>query len=70
MDFSTGHNVQGQWDVMVLEVALHLVSVGVVDDLVGDEETSVPLLVDVGEVGVLDVKDVVDELEACGKGNS
>lgn len=55
---------------MVLEVALHLVSVGVVDDLVGDEETSVPLLVDVGEVGVLDVKDVVDELEACGKGNS
>jgi hypothetical protein len=67
VNLATGHDVNGQGNVMVLEVALDGIGVVVVDNLVSDEETSVPLAVDVCEVGVLCVEDVVDELEACGK---
>lgn len=67
MDLTTGHDVDRQRDIVMLEVSLHLIGIGIVYNLISDEETSVPLLVDVGEVGVLGVEDAVDKLEACGK---
>lgn len=67
MDLTTGHDVDRQRNIVMLEVSLHFVGIGIMYNLISDEETSVPLLVDVGEVGVLGVEDAVDKLEACGK---
>lgn len=64
VDFTTGHDVDGQGNVMVLEVSFHLVGIVVVHNLVSDEEASLPLSIDVCEMGVLGVEDVVNELEA------
>ena len=57
--------MDGQGNLVCLEVRLHLAAVHVADDAIGDEETSAPLFVDIGKVLMLWVEDVVDELEAC-----
>lgn len=67
MNLTTGHDVDRQGNIVMLEISLHFIGIGIVYNLISDEETSVPLLVDVGEVGVLGIEDAVDELEACGK---
>merc|ERR1712093_122787 len=64
VDLTTWHDVDREGDVVSLEVLLHGLAVQVVDDGVGDEEASAPLLVEVGQVLVLCVEDAVDELEA------
>ena len=52
-----------QLETIVLEVPLHLLPVHIVDVLVRDGETALPLLVAVCEIGVLGVEDTVDERE-------
>ena len=64
MNLTTWHNVDGQRDIMMLEVVLRFITVLIKYNLISDQETSVPLLVGICEVSVLDVEDVVDELEA------
>lgn len=64
VDLTTRHDVKGEWDVVSFEVSLHLATVVICDDLVGDKEASSPLLVDVCQVIVLDIEDIVDKLEA------
>jgi len=53
--------VSYEFDSMMFEVILHLLAVNVVNVLIGDGQTSAPLLVAVGEVLVVDIKDSINE---------
>jgi hypothetical protein len=68
VDLSTGHDVDSERDIMSLEIGLHGLAIAVKNDLVGDKEASVPLLVDFGKMLVLGVEDVVNKFEACEPG--
>lgn len=58
------HDERRKRNVMIREVGLPLLGVKAVDVSVGDEQNAVPRLVDRGEMIVLRIKDVVDELKA------
>lgn len=50
-------------NVMMLEVCLHLLAIQIVDVEVRHGKTSLPLLVAISKVGVVDIKDAIDEGE-------
>lgn len=55
--------VDGQLDAVVLEVIFHLLAVDIVDVDVGYSKTPLPLFVQVGKIGILDVENAIDEGE-------
>lgn len=57
--------MDGERNVVRLEVGFHVLAVQVVDNAIRDEEAPTPLFVDVGKVLMLWVEDVIHELEAC-----
>ena len=56
--------MNGQIDVVSVEVRSHAVAVDAVNDVIGDQEAASGFLVDGGELNVLRVEDVVDESES------
>lgn len=63
VEFTGGHDVQGEGDILGLKVLFRLVGVDGRDVLVGHEEDPAPRLVDAFEVGVRGGEDVVDHDE-------
>jgi len=55
--------VDFQFEPIVLEISFHLLSIHIVDVLVCDSETSLPLLVTLCKIGILGVEDTVNECE-------
>lgn len=50
-------------DSMVLEISFHFRSIEVVDVEIGYCETPLPFLVAICKIGILDIKDTIDECE-------